>query len=68
MRREGRPAVLHQQDQDGEEPGETETATGGQGLESTGSVDCKLLDCEEDGKHPTQDGYHDWIMSMLERM
>ena len=58
----------HQQDQDGEEPGETETATGGHGLQSTNSVDCKLLDCEEDGKHPTQDGYHDWIMAMLERM
>ena len=56
----------HQQDEDEEEPGEVETETD-HGLQGTGSVDCKLLDCEEDNKHPAQAGYHDWIMEMLER-
>ena len=43
---------------------ETET---GDVLQDTDQPDCSLLSCAEDNMHPTEPGYHGWILDMLER-
>lgn len=50
----------------GTEQPSDETETGGD-LQSPDQLDCSLLSCAEDDMHPSQDGYHGWILDMLER-